>query len=109
MAKAAKKATTRSRYFVQVDDRMLDFEAGTPAMYPIALSGAEAKAVDEDPNFFEVTKREFDRLANRIKDGTAVFVPRVKEEVKERTRGTVDIIWAVLLVGLGIVVGALLL
>lgn len=109
MAKAAKKATAKSRYFIQVDDHLIDASTGGPAVSPIALSGEAAKAADEDPSFYEVTKRQYDAATQHIRDGSAFFVNRVKEEVTERANSTGDYIWAILLFGAGFLAGAILL
>lgn len=109
MAKAAKKATAKERYFVQVDDSLIDAMTGTPAVSPVALSGDAAKAATDDPSFYEVTKRQYDATVDRIQEGSVFFINRIREEVKERSRGAGDIVWAVLLLGVGIVVGAILL
>lgn len=109
MARAAKKATAKSRYFVQVDGKLIDAVTGLPAVSPIALSGDEAKVAGEDPSFYEVTKRQYDQTIDRIQSGSVFFINRVREEVKERSNSTGDYVWAILLFGAGFLAGAILL
>jgi hypothetical protein len=105
---AAKKTpTVKPRYFAQVDEYNLDFDTGRTAVFPvIATSKEEATAYDEADGLFEITKRQYDKLEKAITDG--VFVPRLIEEVQERTRGAGDYIWAILIFGLGVATGGVL-
>lgn len=114
--KAAKKTTTKTKYYVAPVPQVVDVNSGDPLIEVVKTSEpADIKFMDASPAFVEVSKKEAVKVERSLEGRAFENIRQQIVSEMEDLRGgpskknAGDYLWAVLLFGSGFGLGAMIL